>query len=160
MLEMLAWEAGNPHRSQHLLKVHAFARAIALEEGLAPELTGRIEAAALVHDIGIRPALEKYGSSAGPLQEAEGMEPARQLLTRMGFAPETVERIVFLVGHHHSYPAIDGIDFQILVEADFLVNLHEGSSSPEACRQSLETIFKTDAGSRLLCQMFGLFGNS
>ena len=159
-LSMLAWEAGNPHRSQHLLKVWAFVRTLALEEGLDPELTALIEAAALVHDIGIRPALEKHGSSAGPLQEKEGIEPARALLLSLGFAPETAERVACLVGVHHTLEPVLGVDHQILLEADYLVNLHEGGQSPEAVASVLEKVFKTDTGRRLLCQMFELSGNS
>jgi hypothetical protein len=34
-------------------------------------------------------------------------------------------RICFLIGHHHTYTKIDGPDFQILVEADFPVNIDE-----------------------------------
>jgi len=159
-LEMLAWEAGNPHRTQHLLKVWSFARTIALEEGLDPDLTELIEAAALVHDIGIRPALEKHGSSAGPLQEKEGIEPARALLTKLGFAPEVSGRVARLVGVHHTLEPVLGIDHQILLEADFLVNLHEGGQSPEAIASVLEKVFKTTAGRRILCQMFELSGIS
>jgi hypothetical protein len=154
MLEMLAWEAGNPHRSQHLLKVWAFARAIAREEALEENLISRIEAAALVHDIGIRPALEKHGSSAGPLQEKEGIAPARALLTRLGFAPEEAERVAALVGCHHTTDPVIGIDHQILLEADFLVNLHEGQASEQAIASVRESVFKTASGIKLLDQMF------
>ena len=37
----------------------------------------------------------------------------------------TRERICYLIGHHHTYDKIDGTDYQILVDADFLVNLYE-----------------------------------
>ena len=154
MLEMLAWETGEPHRSQHLLKVWAFAQAIAREEALEENLISRIEAAALVHDIGIRPALEKYGSSAGPLQEKEGIAPARALLTRLGFAPEEAERVAALVGCHHTTDPVIGIDHQILLEADFLVNLHEGQTSEQAIASVRDSVFKTASGIKLLDQMF------
>ena len=39
-------------------------------------------------------------------------------LSRSRFLPPDVERICFIIGHHHTYKAIDGLDFQILVEAD------------------------------------------
>ena len=38
-----------------------------------------------------------------------------------------VERISWLVAHHHTYTNIDGPDHQILLEADFLVNAGESS---------------------------------
>ena len=43
----------------------------------------------------------------------------------IGFSDSLIDRVCFLVGHHHTYTEIDGIDFQILVEADFLVNARE-----------------------------------
>lgn len=41
------------------------------------------------------------------------------------FSPKVTERVSYLVGHHHTYDHIDGMDYQILVEADFLVNFNE-----------------------------------
>ena len=58
------------------------------------------------------------------------------------------------VGHHHTYDSIDGIDYQILVEADFLVNLFEQNESQDAVRSVRERIFRTEAGTRLLDTMF------
>lgn len=63
---MSEYEAGCPRRIHHFLKVYAFAKAIGEQEGLPPETQRILEGAAVVHDAGIRPALEKYGSPAGP----------------------------------------------------------------------------------------------
>ena len=79
---MTEWDKGSPKRIQHFLKVHAFAKTIGVREGLDEETLYILETAALVHDIGIRPALEKYGSEAGPYQEAEGPAEAEKLLRR------------------------------------------------------------------------------
>lgn len=65
---MTAFYRGDPARIQHFVKVHSFAAYIGRQEGLSDALQAVLEAAALVHDIGIRPAEEKYGSCAGPLQ--------------------------------------------------------------------------------------------
>ena len=154
--EMIRYEAGVPQRAQHLLKVYEFARLIAAGEGLDAETCRILEAAAIVHDIGIRPAMEKYGSGAGPLQEKEGIPAARELLTRLAYEEALVDRVCYLVGHHHTYDEIDGMDYQILVEADFLVNHFEGNSSPEAIQKTLETIFRTETGRELCRTMFGL----
>ena len=43
-----------------------------------------------------------------------------------------IERVKYLIAHHHTYDAIDGIDYQILVEADFLVNILEDGLAKEA----------------------------
>jgi len=39
-----------------------------------------------------------------------------------------------LIGNHHTYDKIDGIDFQILVEADFLVNIYEDEINKESIK--------------------------
>lgn len=84
-----------------------------------------LEAAAYVHDIGIKVAEEKYGRCTGKLQEQEGPAVAREMLEKLGFEEKVPERVCYLVGHHHTYTDMDEMDYQILVEADFLVNLYK-----------------------------------
>lgn len=147
---MIGWERGEPHRIQHFLKVHSFCRYIGQEEGLAGEELEHLELAGVVHDIGIRPAEEKFGKHDGPIQEREGVEPARQLLRGIGVEEAAAERIAFLVGHHHTLTGVDGIDWQILLEADFLVNSQEKAMSLSAIRRAEETFFRTESGRKLL----------
>ncbi len=59
--QMFNYERGNPERIAHLTKVHDYARTIGLLEGLDEETLATLETAALVHDIGIKESLEKYG---------------------------------------------------------------------------------------------------
>ena len=151
---MIAYERGVPQRVQHLLKVYAFAMAIAQGEGADTETLRILEAAALVHDIGIRPALQRYGSAAGTHQEELGPAPARSMLESLGYDPALVERVAFLVGHHHSYGSIDGLDYQILVEADFLVNIFEAGIERAEIERIREKIFATQTGKRYLDAMF------
>ena len=123
ILKMISYDHGSPARIQHFLKVHSFAKTIAVFEHLDEKTLFITEAAAIVHDIGIRLCLEKYGDGNGKLQEKEGPALAEQMLSELGFEKDVIERVSFLVGHHHTYTGIDGLDYQILVEADFLVNL-------------------------------------
>ena len=154
--KMCAWDAGDPHRIHHFTKVHAFAKYIAEEEGGDKDMLFLIETAAYVHDIGIKLAKEKYGTSAGPYQEKEGAPAARAMLSELGFEEALIDRVSYLVGHHHTYTNIDGIDYQILVEADFLVNIHEHGDAPETMAKTVEKIFRTEAGTRLAKIMYGL----
>lgn len=108
----------------------------------------------MVHDIGIHAAEAKYGDSNGKYQEELGPAPARDLLTAQGFSPEDIERVCYLVGHHHTYKNIDGIDYQILVEADFLVNFFEDNISKTGIEHALTHVFKTETGKRLCREMF------
>ena len=153
---MIAYYRGDPARIQHFLKVYEFAVMIGEGEGLAAEQMETLRAASLVHDIGIRVAEEKYGSCDGRLQEKEGPAVAEELLTGLGYPEAMVERVCYLVGHHHTYTNMDGLDYQILVEADFLVNLYEGESGRMAIRNVDEKIFRTQTGKKILHAMFAL----
>ena len=156
MKGMIAFEAGNPHQIQHSLKVHGFARLIAEGEGLDGRTREILEAAAIVHDVGIRVAREKYGRCDGPLQEREGPAPARELLTAAGFDAELIDRVCFLVAHHHTIDQVDGIDYRILLEADLLVNLFEDGVSREAVLRGIENVFRTRTGTSICRTMFGV----
>ncbi len=153
---MLKYYAGDPSRSQHLLKVHDFAAIIGCAEGLSPQQQRLLEIAALVHDIGIKPAEEKYGSCAGPYQEKEGPAPARALLAPLGITGAELDRICYLISRHHTYTNVDGIDYQILLEADFLVNLFENNTPKKNQLAAVKKIFKTRRGIELACDMFAL----
>jgi len=72
----------------------------------------------------------------------------------MNIEKDTLERILFLIGNHHSYSKIDDIDFQILVEADFLVNIYEDSMEVETIKTIRDKYFKTKMGLFLLEKMF------
>ncbi|MDR1958007.1 MAG: HD domain-containing protein [Planctomycetaceae bacterium] len=149
--EMAEYERNTPHRVHHFLKVHDFAKTIGELENLPSGLQFTLETAAVVHDIGIRPSLEKYGSSAGKYQQKEGPDVARTLLERLAFDATVIDRVCFLVAHHHTYTGMDGWDYRILVEADFLVNMFEEEMSPESIRHVYEKIFTTAAG-RAFCR--------
>lgn len=151
---MVEINAGMPGLTQHLLKVHGFARTIGALEGLDAWTQETLELAALTHDIGIKICLERDGRCTGPMQEAEGPPAARPLLERLGVEEAMIDRVCYLIGHHHTYDAIDGADYQILVEADSLVNLFEGEQNVEAKRAALRNIFRTGTGKRLFAAQF------
>ncbi len=44
---------------------------------------------------------------------------------------EQIERVSYLVGHHHTLNVIAGMDYQILAEADFIVNAGEIGTLPD-----------------------------
>lgn len=154
--EMILHNAGDPRRVQHLVKVHEFARYIGRQEGLSQEELETLEAAAYVHDIGIRPAERKYGYSNGRLQEELGPPEAERMLRGLDFPEEMIRRVAFLVGCHHSYRNIQGLDWQILVEADLLVNLYEKEAGAGDMEHAMKCIFRTAAGREVLQTMFDL----
>ena len=88
---------------------------------------------------------------------AHGSAPACVLCDESQFfTPAQADRAAYLVGHHHTYTNIDGMDYQILVEADFLVNLYEDSVPKAAAQNALDKIFKTQTGKTICKEMFVL----
>ena len=154
-MDMIAYYDGDPKRIQHFTKVHSYARLIGIGEELDDASLFILEAAAYTHDIGIRVAEEKYGRCDGKLQEQEGPIIAQKMLSQLGFENYIVERICFLIGHHHTYDNIDGLDYQIIVEADFLVNLYEDDAGNRAIDKAYKRIFKTETGKKIFRLMFG-----
>ena len=156
-LAMIDYNNGDPKRIQHTTKVHAYASLIGKCEGLDDEMLFILESAALVHDIGIRESERKYGYQNGKLQEQEGPAVARDLLMRIGgYSEQQIERICWLIAHHHTYHVCEDMDYQILIEADFLVNLYEDNESMNAMRAVHRNIFRTESGTRMLETMFGI----
>lgn len=148
-IAMIEYDKGDPMRIQHFMKVHRFAQLIGREEHLDSHTQFVLEMAAVLHDIGIHSAEAKYGSSNGNYQEALGPAPAREMLTHFGIDSADIDRVCYLIGHHHHYAHIDGIDYQILVEADFLVNIYEDNTPERLVDGFLKHIFKTDTGTKL-----------
>lgn len=153
MIEYYAWDSRRVH---HFLKVHSFAKLIAEMEGMEPDEMQVLEIAALAHDIGIKNAELKYGYNNGKLQEQEGPPEARRLLREAGAEDAAVERACYLVAHHHTYRNIDGLDYLILVEADFLVNMYEDKADADTIRTAYDNIFATESGKMLCRQLFSL----
>lgn len=157
-LAMIELYRGDAKRIQHFCKVHSYAKLIAETENVDKECLFIIEAAALTHDIGIHSCEEKYGNCNGKLQEKEGPAIADKLLQELGFNQDVSERVQYLIAHHHTYNKIDEIDYQILVEADFLVNIMEDGLSKEAALKAYESIFKTTCGKMICREMFDFAG--
>ncbi|MFW5717885.1 MAG: HD domain-containing protein [Spirochaetota bacterium] len=139
----------------HSLKVLGHAEAIADEEDVEPALRRLVFLAALYHDVGIKPALEKYGSSAAPYQEREGAPVVREILRRLDEPEEVVDRVAYIVGSHHTRAAIDGVDFQIVWEADLLVNIDEqGMAERSDLGKLVDDNFSTAAGRRRATELY------
>ena len=51
---------------------------------------------------------------------------------------------------------IDGVAYQILIEADFIVNAAESAYSKENIANFAETIMRTNSAKRITAEVFGL----
>ena len=76
-----------------------------------------------------------------------------------GCTDEFINRIIFLVGHHHTIGNIDGMDYQILLEADYIVNAYEENYSKENINNAIDKFFKTETGISLLKSIYLEGGN-
>lgn len=148
------YDDGDPKRIQHFIKVYGFASAIAEAEGMDARGREILNAAAVLHDIGIRESERKYGSCEGKYQQIEGVPAAREILGKLDADEELTERVCFLIAHHHTYGGIDSRDWQILVEADFLVNIFEENMDKNAVISIRDRIFKTDTGVKMINKMY------
>lgn len=157
IIKMTEFNAGDPKRIQHFIKVYEFAHVIGVSEGLKDEELKVLDIASIMHDIGIRPSEEKYGRCDGKLQEQEGPAYAREMLKEFPeVSSDEVERICYLIAHHHTYEGVNGMDYRILLEADFLVNAMEDVLSKQAIITFRDKVFETKTGKHLINTMFGL----
>lgn len=154
MKKMIEYSDGNLHDINHFLKVYAYAKTIGVCEGLDYETRLTLEIAAIVHDIACPLCREKYGNTNGKYQELEGISLTAEFLKDIGISKEMMKRVVYLVGHHHTLTNIDGLDYQILIEADYLVNAEESGYSRESIHNVLNSVFRTATGIALLKSIY------
>lgn len=152
--KIIEFSNGNIHDINHLLKVWAFAKTIAESEKTDNKLQEVIEVAALIHDIACPLCREKYGNTNGKNQELEGGILARKFLSNTNYSKDFIERVVYLVEHHHTFTNIGSIDYQILIEADYIVNAYESNYSKENIENFSKKFFKTTSGLNLLKSIY------
>lgn len=156
MTKMVSFSEGNSRDISHFMLVWTYAKTISELEGIDPETRYILEVAAITHDIACPLCREKYGSTNGKYQEVEGPALVKAFLSDTGMTKEQIERVAFLVGHHHTLTGIEGSDWQILIEADYIVNAIEQGHSEQSVRNFVEKIMKTDSGKKLAMSVFGL----
>ncbi len=152
--DMIHYSKGNLHDIAHFMKVYSFARTIAVEEGLKDDLLISIEITAILHDISCPLCRIKYGNTNGKHQEEESGPLVKDFLKDYPIEEKTKERINYIISHHHTITNVDGIDYQIILEADFLVNADESHMNREQIMNAEEQFFKTAAGRRILESMY------
>jgi putative nucleotidyltransferase with HDIG domain len=151
--EMKRYFAQDVKRVNHALKVAQYAEEILKIEGGHPLV---VLGAAYLHDIGIKKAEEKYGNSSAEQQEKEGPDIARDILNRLNVQRNIVEEICDIIGHHHHPRKQETLNFQILFEADWLVNLEEDGlhKDPNKLQEIIEKNFRTLTGKRMAKENF------
>jgi hypothetical protein len=137
----------------HTLKVLSTAEKVGLGEGIRDDfLWNVVTLGSVFHDIGIPEALKKHDSMEAPFQEKEGPSVARRLMEEIGVRPDILERVCYIVGNHHTRERVDGVDFQIIWEADFIVNIDEENIvlEPDGVEQSVSENISSGTGLKLV----------
>ncbi|MCK5094071.1 MAG: HD domain-containing protein [Spirochaetes bacterium] len=150
---MKKYFAGNERYINHTLKVLAHAETIYNAEVINDSFINNVAILSTIfHDIGIPEAERKYSSPAAEYQEKEGPPIARRLMAGIDVRPDILERVCYIVGYHHTIEKVDGMDFQIIWEADFLVNIEEKNITLEksSYQKAIEENFKTETGRKLI----------
>ena len=125
---MIQFYHGNIHDVSHFLKVYAFAKTIGELERLTPQTQETLE-------LESPPLIENF-------------------FAVLSFSQKTVQRITWLVAHHHTYGLSEDLDYQILLEADYIVNAGESDHPAKSVRSALQKIFKTKTGNELLSSLY------
>lgn len=154
MMKMISFSEGNLHDIDHLIRVWTYAKTIGELEALDSDTQYILEAAAITHDIACPFCRKKYGNTNGKYQEMEGMRIVRDFFSDTDLSPQQIDRIAFLVGHHHTLTNVDGLDYQILLEADYLANASENGYSTENIKNFIEKVMKTKNGKELAKRLF------
>lgn len=144
--KMIEFYHGNLNDIEHFLKVWAYAKTIGEQESLDKNIQETLELAAVVHDIACPLCREKYGNTNGKNQELESAPLVKEFFQDLDVPETRVERITWLVTHHHTYTDVEGMDYQVLLEADFLVNASESHYSKESVETAKDRIFQTATG--------------
>ena len=90
--KMIEFFKYDPKRIQHFMKVHYLSKLICNMENIDDHTKFITECSAIVHDIGIKSAEQKYGKCNGKLQEHEGPKFAKHILENLDFQKEDIER--------------------------------------------------------------------
>jgi HD superfamily phosphodiesterase len=154
--KMIGFLAGNLGDINHFMTVWTYAKTIGELEKIDPETQYILEVAAVIHDISCPLCREKYGNTDGKNQERESDTLVREFLSDSGLSDDQIDRVTYLVSHHHTLTGIDGLDYQILIEADYIANAAENGYSSKNIVTFIDKIMKTEAGKRLTRETFDL----
>ena len=152
--KMIECSKGNLHDIDHFIRVWTYAKMIGELENLDSSTQYILEIAAIIHDIACPLCREKYGNTNGKYQEIEGIALVRDFLSDIKISDEQIERVVYLVGHHHTLDHVDGKDYMILLEADFIANASENGYEMRTIKSFIDHTMWTESGKRIAKKVF------
>lgn len=132
-------------RIRHALKVLRHAKELLKKEKGDRDV---VIAAAILHDIGIKECERKYNSTDGQLQEKEGPSVAKKILRDLKVSPGPISEICRIISSHHSPGEVNTINFKILWDSDWLVNLKDECNidDKKKLERIIDKVFLTRTG--------------
>ena len=150
--ELVAHFEGDDGRVEHALRVLAWTEKLLESEPGDREIA---LAVALLHDVGIKEAEARHGTSSAALQEEYGPAIAKRMLEIIGFPSEKIEAACEIVGKHHQRGGVDSDNFRILWDSDLLVNTADSPNlEPAKMASKIDDIFATATGRELARKEF------
>jgi len=151
--EMERFFGDDVRRIAHALEVSLHALRIQAAEGGHRDI---VTMASLLHDVGIKPAEERYGSNAGHYQEKLGPPIAGEILGKLGMGEDMIATVKELIAYHHTPGKISTKEFACLWDADFIMNLREVAPKMEAgkLRFLIDKKFMTNEGKRIAQEIY------
>lgn len=137
--KMIIYFGYNNNHINHTYRVLDYAEEISDIEKGDPDI---VISSAILHDIGIPNCKKKYKSTKGYLQEIEGPPVAREILESLSINEEIIKEVCEIVGCHHSPGEIETMNFKIMWDADWLVNLSDVYDTKDKTKLA-EIIYKT-----------------
>ncbi len=139
---------------EHAMKVYVYASVIGDLEGLKGDQLRSLRAAAILNGIVLPECLDREGEWNDELQQRYGEPMVREVLSRLGY-DRYANRVAYLVGHSRNYfeEMQDQPDLQILIEANFLVNLSDGTCT-ESPQDVYNRYFATASGRAMMKDLF------
>jgi HD superfamily phosphodiesterase len=138
-IEMKRYFEGDFKRIGHATKVARYAAKICKEENAHPVVT---TISAYLHDIGIKEAERKHGSSSPKYQHAEGPPVAREILEKLGAEEGIIDEVCDIIGHHHTPRDEETANFKVIYDADLIANLEEKQKDNPSSSENLENIIE------------------
>ncbi len=151
--KMIEYFGCDVRRIEHTKKVYDFATKIFTNEGGNEFI---IKTSSILHDIGIHEAERKYNSSAGHYQELEGPIVARDILAEFAVSDEDLNHICDIIANHHSAKNIDTLEFKIIWDSDWLVNIPNelNLKNKKNLKILIKNTFKTKTGKKIADKLF------
>ena len=148
LAEMRTYFGADKKRIEHAEKVLYYAKQILKKEKADSNV---VIPAAILHDIGIKECERKYASTNGQLQEKEGSPIARNILKHLDVESDIIKEVCEIIASHHSKGEINTINFKVIWDADWLVNLRDeyDITDKNKLRKIIDRLFCTKEGKRI-----------